>query len=125
MIYELSIKEAKSLPDFTETDMDFVRITLNGLVIDRRMLSLIGEIGSERLATFSTDDFLVINAIFHEQGLTDKLRSHTKKLLDMDILEHAGRNKYVLARSLYATIGKSSKELILKHIEKMEKKALR
>ena len=124
LIYELSIKEAKSLPDFTGTDMDFVRITLNGLVIDRRMLSLIGEIGSERLATFSTDDFLVINAIFHEQGLTDKLRSHTKKLLDMGILERAGRNKYALARSLYASIGKSGVHTRCTGLDRETNKAL-
>ena len=77
----------------------------------------------------------MINAIFHEQGLTDKLRSHAKKLLDMGILERAGRNKYVLARSLYAAIGKSgvhtrlvgldretNKELLLRHIGKNGKR---
>ena len=32
LIFELSIKEAKQLPDFTGTDENFVSITLNGLV---------------------------------------------------------------------------------------------
>lgn len=40
LIYELSIKEAKQLPDFTGTDEDFVSITLNGLVLDTKMLTL-------------------------------------------------------------------------------------
>ena len=43
LIYELSIKEAKQLPDFTGTDEDFVIITLNGLVLDTKMLSLINQ----------------------------------------------------------------------------------
>jgi ATP-dependent DNA helicase RecG len=131
LIYELSIKEAKSLPDFSGTDSYLVRIKLNGLVLDKRMLTLIHKIGSERLEFLSTDDFLLINALFHEQPLTDELRARTKKLVDMGIIEHSGRSKYVLARSLYEATGKSgvhtrlvgldrdtNKELILKHIRK-------
>jgi ATP-dependent DNA helicase RecG len=131
LIYELSIKEAKSLPDFKGTDDHFVCITLNGLVIDKRMLSLINKIGTKRLEILSTDDFLVVNTLFHEQKLPDKLRQRTKRLIDMGIIEHTGRSKYVLARSLYEVIGKtgvhtrlvgldreSNKELIIKHLEK-------
>ena len=129
LIYELSIKEAKALPDFRGTDDHFVFITLNGLILDKRMLLLINKIGSKRLEVFSTDDFLVINALFHQQKFPDTLRSYTKRLIDMGIIEHKGRNKYVLARSLYAVTGKpgvhtrlvgldreTNKELILKHI---------
>lgn len=36
LIYELSIKEAKQLPDFAGTDADFVSITLHGLGIDTK-----------------------------------------------------------------------------------------
>jgi ATP-dependent DNA helicase RecG len=95
------------------------------------MLSLISKIGNKRLETLSTDDFLVINTLFHEQKLPDKLRQRTKRLIDIGIIEHTGRSKYVLARSLYEVIGKSgvhtrlvgldrdrNKELILKHLEK-------
>jgi ATP-dependent DNA helicase RecG len=131
LIYELSIKEAKSLPDFRGTDASFVCLTLNGLVLDKRMLSLINKIGNERLESFSTADFLVIDALLHEQKLSENLRSRTKRLVGMGIIEHAGRNKYVLARSLYEVTGKTgvhtrlvgldhetNKELILKHIGK-------
>jgi ATP-dependent DNA helicase RecG len=130
LIYELSIKEAKLLPDFKGTDEHYVCITLNGLVIDKRMLVLINKIGNKRLEILSTDDFLVINTLFHERKLSDNLRSRTKRLIDMGIIEHTGRNKYVLARSLYAVTGKSgvhtrlvgldretNKELILKHLK--------
>jgi len=131
LMYEISIKEAKPLPDFSGTDAYLVRITLNGLVIDKRMLSLINKIGNEQLERFSTGDFLLINALFHEQKLTNELQARIKRLVDMGIIEHSGRNKYVLARSLYEATGKSgvhtrlvgldrdtNKELILKHIRK-------
>ena len=75
---------------------------------------------------------------FHEQKLPDKLRQRTKRLIDMGIIEHTGRSKYVLARGLYEVIGKkgvhtrlvgldreSNKELIIKHLEKAERKVRR
>ncbi|MDR2575710.1 MAG: hypothetical protein LBC52_04620 [Treponema sp.] len=92
---------------------------------------MINKIGTKRLEILSTDDFLVVNTLFHEQKLPDKLRQRTKRLIDMGIIEHTGRSKYVLARSLYEVIGKkgvhtrlvgldreSNKELIIKHLEK-------
>lgn len=129
LIYELSIKEAKQLPDFVGTDDSFVSITLNGLVIDKNMLSVINKIGNEQLEILSTSDFLVIHALYHEMGLTESLRPRLKRLTDLGIVEHTGRSKYVLARSLYSAVGKSgvhtrmvgldretNKELLLKHI---------
>lgn len=131
LIYELSIKEAKQLPDFTGTDQDFVRITLNGLVIDKKMLSLINRIGNDRLDALSTGDFLTINALYHEEKLTEGLRANLKHLADLGLVEHVGRSKYVLARSLYAVAGKAgvhtrivgldretNKQLIISHIRR-------
>jgi ATP-dependent DNA helicase RecG len=126
LIYELSIMEAKSLPDFKGTDDYNVCITLNGLVIDIKMLVLIRNIGKKRLEILSTDDFLVINALFHKLILSDNLRSRILQLTDIGIIEHTGRNKYVLARSLYEATDELgvngsnrevNKELIFKHIK--------
>lgn len=129
IIYELSVREAKELPDFTDTDDNFVSITLHGLVLDVNMLSLINRIGNDQMETLSTEDFLVINALYHGTPITDNLRNRLKRLTDMGITEHVGHSKYVLARGLYAVAGKSgvhtrivgldrdtNKELLLKHI---------
>lgn len=131
IIYEQSIKEAKQLPDFTGTDDSFVSITLNGLIIDTKMLSVINQIGNERLEILSTGDFLAINALYHENVLDENLRPRLKRLTELGIVEHISRNKYVLARSLYTAAGKSgvhtrmvgldretNKELLLKHIRR-------
>ena len=135
LMYELSIKEAKSLPDFTGTDANFVSLTLNGLVLDTKMLSVISQIGAEQLESLSTGDFLVINDLYHETDIPEAQRSRLKRLVDIGIVEHIARNKYVLARSLYSAMGKSgihtrlvgldretNKELLLKHIRKNGKK---
>ncbi len=129
IIYETSIKEAKQLPDFTGTDGSIVSLTLNGLVLDKRMLSLINKIGNERMECFSTIDFLTINALYYERPLSESMKSRLRYLTDMGVVEHVGRNKYVLARSLYIAAGEpgkhtrivgldreTNKELLVKHI---------
>ena len=129
VIYETSIKEAKQLPDFTGTDDNFVSLTLFGLVIDKKMLSLINRIGSDRLDNFSTADFLTINALYFNRKLDESMRLRLNHLTEIGVVEHIGRNKYVLARALYNAAGKSgvhtrivgldretNKELLLKHI---------
>lgn len=129
LMFELSVQEAKALPDFAGTDDNFVILTLNGLIIDKAMLSVINRIGESNMQSLSTDDFLTIDALYREKPLSEKMQSRLKRLTEMGIVEHIGRNKYVLARSLYAATGKSgvhtrhvgldrdtNKELLLKHI---------
>lgn len=129
LMYELSIKEAKQLPDFSGTDEYFVNVTLNGLILDAEMLSVINRIGSERWATLTTADLLIVNALYHEKPLKPNMRPYLPQLVTLGIVEHIGRNKYVLARSLYKVSGKAgthtrmagldrdtNKELLVKHI---------
>ena len=80
LIYEISIIEAKDLPDFTGTDNNFVSLTLNGLIIDKKMLSIIKKIGEERLESFSTSDFLIVNTLYHENSVSEYLRPRLKRL---------------------------------------------
>lgn len=129
LMFELSIQEAKPLPDFSGTDDYFVCVTLNGLIIDKAMLSVINRISEQCAELLSTEDFLTIDALYHERTLTERMCSRLNRLIEMGIVEHIGRKKYVLARSLYAAAGKSgvhtrrvgldrdtNKELLLKHI---------
>ena len=83
-MYEWSIKEAKQLPDFTGTDQDFVKLTLNGMVLDEKMLSLINRIGDERMESLTTGDFLVINAMYHAESIPQNLRQNLKRLENLD-----------------------------------------
>ena len=129
LMFELSVQEAKPLPDFSGTDDYFVCVTLYGLIIDKPMLSVINRISEKCAELLSTEDFLVIDALYHGRPLTEKMCSRLARLIDMGIVEHIGRKKYVLARSLYAATGKTgvhtrqvgldrdtNKELLLKHI---------
>ena len=130
LIYELSIQEAKSLPDFSGTDDNLVRITLNGMVLNKDMLLLISKIGNERMESLSTDDFIIINNLFFDQKIPESLKRRIKRLVDMGIIEHISRDKYVLARAFYEISGRTgtrtrhvgldketNKELLYKHIK--------
>lgn len=129
LMFELSVQEAKPLPDFTGTDDYFVSVTLNGLILDKAMLSVIHRISERGEELLTTEDFLTINALYHEDRLDEKMLVRLNRLIDMGIVEHIGRKKYILSRSLYAATGKTgvytrrigldrdtNKELLLKHI---------
>ena len=131
LMYEYSVREAKALPDFTHTDKFGVFLTLHGLVIAKGMLALLEKIGNEQLKTFSTEDFLIINALFHQQSLDESLLPRLERLIDTGVVERVARKKYVLARAFYDVVGKAgvhtrqvgldrdtNKELILSHLKK-------
>ena len=71
------------------------------------MLSVVKRISEKSLEGLATDDFLVINALYHEKPLTEKMKLRLPRLTEIGIVEHVGRRKYVLARSLYAASGKA------------------
>ena len=57
--------EAKELPDFTGTDNNFVSLTLNGLIIDKKMLSV-------------KSGFRIFTASFKTAGRYGKSGTHTR-----------------------------------------------
>jgi ATP-dependent DNA helicase RecG len=130
LIYELSVRESKQLPDFTGTDAFKVKLTLNGLMLDERLVKLLKQITNEQSVVLTTDDFLIINALFHGQQLGENLLRRAPYLADNGIIEKVGAKQYVLARSFYELTGttgvrtrkvgldkETNKTLILRHIQ--------
>ncbi len=130
LMFENSVKEAKALPSFAGTDDYEVKLTLNGVVLDQNMLLLINRIGAETLESFSTQDFLVLNAIARENKIPKALQGGLKRLIDLGLIERAGRGKYILSRRYYASAGKpgvhtrklgldreTNKALLIRHLK--------
>ena len=76
---------------------------------------------------------MTINALYYGQPLNDSQRLYIRHLTDLGMVEHIGRNKYVLSCSLYSAAGKTgihtrivgldretNKELLIKHIRDRE-----
>ncbi len=134
-IFEESIRQAKSLPDFTHTDEYQVALTLDGQVQDEGFLRFLAKLDKRTLASFTTIDFLVLDYVHKEQPLPaepPELKIRLKHLVDLGVVESIGRGRatqYMLCQKYYLHAGKSgvytrkrgldrntNKELLLRHI---------
>lgn len=132
-MFEESIKESKPIPAFTDTDEYQVSVTLCGEIQDPQFLRFLEQIGRERLAAFTTQDFLVLDLIHREQSVPEALRSRLPALAEQGVIEIIGRGKnarYILSRGFHSFLGKkgvytrkkgldreTNKALLLKHIQ--------
>ena len=83
----MSVKEAKPLPSFFGSDAMFVKLTLDGQVIHPRMLALLKEIGNDRLSVMTTDDYLLLSALFREEDLRGVDPVRFKHLSELEIVK--------------------------------------
>jgi ATP-dependent DNA helicase RecG len=133
LMFEQSIQESKPVPDFSGTDQYQVMLTLNGEVQDPRFLQFLEKIGREKLALFSTADFLLLDAVHREQAVPEHLKSRLQGLVALGVIEKLGRGRgtrYILGRRFYKMTGQkgaytrkkgldreTNKALLLQHIE--------
>jgi ATP-dependent DNA helicase RecG len=138
MIYEWCIREAKPEPDFAGTNAYRVRLTLDGIVVDKEMLKVIKSIGEEQLEMLTTNHFQIITMLYRERQIPKNMREQVKKLVEMGIAEHMGRGRYILARRFYEAVGRSGthtrvaglkkevdKEFLLEHLRQAGAKGSR
>lgn len=132
LMVEVAIKQGKPLPDFTGTAAHEVRLTLPGTVQNAALVRYLEKLGEDRLRSFSTYDFLTLDAVSREFPLSELMRTRIPGLLESGAIESVGRGKgarYLLSRDLHAGLGKkgaytrkrgldheTNKELLLKHI---------
>lgn len=131
-IFEECIKESKPRPDFSGTDDYQVALTFRGEVQDPLFLRFLERIGQEKLALFTTQDFLVLDYVHQEQSVPEQFKARLPPLIEQGIIERVGRGKgtrYILARQFYDFLGQrgvytrkrgldreTNKMLLLKHI---------
>jgi ATP-dependent DNA helicase RecG len=106
-----------------------VTLTLDGLVQDPKLLTMMERIGQETQQSFATEDFLVVNHVHRDQPVPECLRDRIPRLLELGVIERIARGRFILGRRFYAALGKkgvdtrrrgldreTNKELLLKHI---------
>ncbi|MEI7673298.1 MAG: ATP-binding protein [Deltaproteobacteria bacterium] len=129
-IYEECIKANKPKPDFAGTDAYNVSLTLNGEVQDAQFLRFLEKVGRERLKSFSTKDFLIVDHAFRGQPVPADLKERLPFLIEEGVIERIGRDKYTLSRQFFQFLGKkavytrrrgldreTNKALLLRHIQ--------
>ena len=140
-MFEECIKESKAWPDFSGSDDYQVMVSLQGEVQDPRFLRFLEKVGRERLASFSTEDLLILDLIQREETLPASLRQRLPRLMDHGVVEKSGRGKglrYILSRQFYTFLGRkgvytrkrgldreTNKMLLLKHIRDNQKEGSR
>ena len=134
-IFEESIKQSKSLPDFSHTDEYEVVLTLDGQIQDEGFLRFLAKLDKRDLASFTMTDFLVLDYVHKEKSLPaepPELKMQLKHLVDLGMVESIGSGRtirYMLCRKYYLHAGKSgvytrkrgldrntNKQLLLKHV---------
>lgn len=133
LIFERSILQSKPLPDFSGTSGHEVRITLHGIVGNPAFIRFVEKIGQERLQSFNTYDFLVLDHLQNGRSVPQDLKPNLVRLVKSGVVEKIGRGRgtrYILSGALYKHIGEkgtytrqkgldrdTNKELLLKHIK--------
>lgn len=141
LMFEKSIQQGKSRPDFSHSSSSQVFLTLEGEIQDPNFLRFLEKIGQEHPYSFSVEDFLILDLVRREQVVPQEFQSRTKTLIDEGILEKAGRGRgvrYFLSQRYYDFIGKkgaytrergldrmTNKELLLTHIRRNAKNGSR
>jgi ATP-dependent DNA helicase RecG len=140
-IFEESIKQGKALPNFAHTDAYQVQLALDCEIQDEQFLRFLEKIGKEQMASFTTEDFLVLDYVHKERSRSQyppELIGRLNRLVDLGIIECIGRGRsarYLLCQQFYVHTGKggvytrklgldkeTNKELLLKHIRASAKK---
>lgn len=132
LIFEHSIEQGKSRPDFTGTDAHQVRLTLLGTVQDPNFVRFLEKIGQETGRQFSTQDLLVFDCIHREVAVPGDLLPRRTALIDEGLVEQVGRGKgarFLLSRRFYVMTGRkgvytrkkgldreTNKELLMQHL---------
>lgn len=109
LMVESAIRQSKPLPDFAGSAAHEVRLTLEGTVQDAAFVRFLERVGEERLRSFSTHDFLVLDALRRDQPLTPSQQAQLPALIEAGVVESHGRGRgmrTLLSRGLYAALGK-------------------
>lgn len=128
-IYEGLVRQSKQLPDFSGTDAHQVSLALRGEVQNPEFVRFLNKLGADRLETFTTRHYLVLDHIQRGERVPDALRAFVGPLVDLGVLERSGR-QFLLSRAFYAHLGQkgtytrrkgldheTNKALLLKHIQ--------
>lgn len=132
LMVESAIRQSKPLPSFVGSAAHEVRLTLEGSVQNPAFIRFLERLGQDRLQSFSTHDFLALDAIARELPLNEALRARVQALIDAGAVETQGRGRgvrYHLSRGFYASLGEkgtytrrrgldheTNKALLLKHL---------
>lgn len=127
LMFELSVRQSKPLPDLAGSAAHEVRLTLRGSVTNPAFLRFIERVGEDTLAGFDTRDLLVLDRLQREEPVPDDLRSRLPRLVQAGVVESIGRGRgtrYLLSRRFYAALGRRGMYTRRRGLDREHNKAL-
>jgi len=89
LIYEQSVREAKPLPNFAGSDNYCVNLTLDLKIIHPKMLALMQQISEEKLDVMSTEDYLLLGAIYRGEDMRGVDPKRFQRLVELEIVKYS------------------------------------
>ncbi len=126
-MFRIAIKEAKPLPDYSNSDASSVILKIRGEIQDIQFLKFFEKVNSEKLIDWTTKDLLLLDDIRSGKVPSQKFQDSLVRLTEQGIVERLGRGrgvKYILSKRLYTFIGEKGVYTRKKGLDKEEKKAL-
>lgn len=127
LMFENAIRQGKALPDFSGTSAHEVKLCLRGAVTIPAFVRFLERLGTERLRSFSTEDFLALDHLQRDVPLSESLRARLPGLVQAGAIETIGRGRgtrHILARGLYAALGGKGTYTRKKGLDRATNKAL-
>lgn len=106
IMFREAIREAKPLPSFEGTDADRVFLTLFSTVRDPELVRAFDAITRDKLEVVNVRDFLVIDHVSRGKGVPETLVERIPALIELGVLERAGRKRLVLSQRLFTAAGR-------------------
>ena len=133
-MFEACVQEGKALPDYSDSDAHQVSLVLRGEVQDENFLRFLERVGQATLASFTTEDFLLVHAVHAEAEIPERLRTALPRLVKLGVIEVRGRGRgtrYLLSERFHQFADErgaytrrkgldreTNKALLLDHIER-------
>jgi ATP-dependent DNA helicase RecG len=95
LIYVLSVKEGKPLPDFLGSDDYSVRLTLNGKISDPLWLIFMDGMDDKKIASLTAGDMLALKALFYKKKMKPPLEASLSRLAQMGLVERKGETYFL------------------------------
>ena len=127
LMFEACVQEGKALPDYSDSDEHQVSLVLSGEVQDESFLRFLERVGKATLASFTTEDFLLVHAVHAEAELPERLRAALPRLVKLGVIEVRGRGRgtrYLLSERFHSFAGESGSYTRRKGLDRETNKAL-
>lgn len=108
VMFEACVQEGKALPDYSDSDEHQVSLVLSGEVQDENFLRFLERVGNTTLASFTTEDFLIVHAVHAEIEIAERLRTALPRLVKLGVIEVRGRGRgtrYLLSERFHHFAG--------------------